>query len=77
MIFMKSSENNLTKNSLAVRSDDQSTPSLAIIRRVEMACGLFETAFEIKTLELRRRNPEATDAWIRDEALRLIEVGCR
>lgn len=48
-----------------------------MIRRVEIACGLFETPFEIKTLELRRRNPEASDEWIRDEALRLIEVGCR
>ena len=77
MILMTSSDNNLTKNISTARGVDQSGSSQAMIRRVEIACGLFETAFEIKTLELRRRNPEATDAWIRDEALRLIEVGCR
>lgn len=77
MILMTSSDNNLTKNISTARGVDQSRSSQEMIRRVEIACGLFETAFEIKTLELRRRNPVASDEWIRDEALRLIEVGCR
>ena len=69
--------NNLTKNISTARGVDQSRSSQEMISRVEITCGLFETAFEIKTLELRRRNPEASDEWIRDVALRLIEVGCR
>jgi hypothetical protein len=48
-----------------------------MIRRVEIACELFETAFEIKSLELRRRNPDATDEWIRAETLRLIDEACK
>jgi hypothetical protein len=58
-------------------SPPRSKEAEAMIRRVEIACELFETAFEIKSLELRRRNPHATDDWIRGETLRLIEAGCK
>lgn len=43
-----------------------------IIRRVEIMCELFEMAYEIKSLELRRRNVGASENWIRSETLRLI-----
>jgi len=49
----------------------------AIIRRVEITCELFELAFEIKYLELKRQNPKASYAWLRLETLRLIELGTR
>jgi hypothetical protein len=58
-------------------SPRRSKEAEAMIRRVEIACELFETAFEIKSLELRRRNPNATVEWIRAETLRLIEAGCK
>jgi len=46
-----------------------------IIRRVEMTCELFELAYEMKYLELKRRNPKAADEWLRAETLRLITLG--
>ena len=64
-------------NPSSVVSPTRSKEAEAIIRRVEIACELFETAFEIKSLELRRRNTDATDEWIRAEILRLIEAGCK
>ncbi len=68
-------------NSSEITSSEAPTPrskeAEAMIRRVEIACELFETAFEIKSLELRRRNPDAADEWIRAETLRLIEAGCK
>jgi len=48
-----------------------------VIRRVEIMCELFDVAYEIKFLELKRRHPEATDEWIKQETLRLIEIGTR
>jgi hypothetical protein len=49
----------------------------AMMRRFAIMCGLFETAYEIKSLELQRRHPEASEAWIHAETLRLIEAGTR
>jgi hypothetical protein len=57
--------------------DNSLVPMSVAMKRVEIMCGLFEMAFEIKSLELRRRNPEATDEWIRNETLRLIDAGSR
>lgn len=48
-----------------------------VIRRVEIMCELFDLAYEMKSLELQRRNPDATDDWIRSETLRLIEAGTK
>jgi hypothetical protein len=48
-----------------------------IIRRVETVCELFEMAYELKSFELKRRHPEATDGWIHSETLKLIEAGTR
>ncbi len=48
-----------------------------IIRRVETVCELFEMAYEIKSLELKRRHPYSTEQWIHTETLRLIEAGTR
>ena len=71
-------QNNISQaTASSVASPNRSKEAEAIIRRVEIACELFETAFEIKSLELRRRNPDATDEWIRSETLRLIEAGCK
>jgi hypothetical protein len=70
--------NNISEaNTSSVVSPIRSKEAEAIIRRVEIACELFETAFEIKSLELRRRNTDATDEWIRAETLRLIEARCK
>jgi hypothetical protein len=75
---MMPSENNLPDQPDTVTETVCSSPTdNSIIRRVEITCELFEMAFEIKSLELRRRNPDASDDWIRDEALRLIEVGSK
>jgi hypothetical protein len=71
------SNNNSSETMASVVAPPRSKEAEAMIRRVEIACELFETAFEIKSLELRRRNPDATDAWIRGETLRLIEAGCK
>lgn len=49
----------------------------AMMRRLEITCQLFEMAYEIKFLELQRRNPDASEEWIRAETLRLIEAGTR
>lgn len=57
---------------LAKRSDCE-----ARMRRISIMCGLFETAYEIKSLELKRRNPTASAEWIHTETLRLIEEGTR
>jgi hypothetical protein len=48
-----------------------------IIRRVETVCELFEMAYEMKSLELRRQHPDARDEWIHAETLKLIEAGTR
>jgi hypothetical protein len=48
-----------------------------IIRRVETVCELFAMAYELKSLELRRRHPDATGEWIHSETLKLIEAGTR
>jgi hypothetical protein len=50
---------------------------LTILRRVRMTCDLFNLAFEMKSLELERRFPDASEAWIKQETLRLIEAGTR
>jgi hypothetical protein len=47
------------------------------VKRVEIMCGLFDLAYELKSLELKRRNPLASQEWIREETLRLIEAGTR
>lgn len=49
----------------------------AIILRVEIMCGLFELAYELKSLELKRRNPDVPDDWIKSETLKLIEAGTK
>jgi hypothetical protein len=49
----------------------------AIIRRVEITCELFNLAFEMKYLELKRRNPDAGDDWLRAETLQLIALGAK
>jgi hypothetical protein len=46
-------------------------------RKVRIACELFDMARDIKLLELKRRHPEASDAWLQSEVLRLIEMGCQ
>jgi hypothetical protein len=46
-------------------------------RNVRLACELFDMARDIKTLELKRRYPDASDTWIQSEVLRLIEKGCQ
>jgi len=62
-------------------SDDVKVPELSesevMMRRFTIMCGLFETAYEIKSLELKRRHPTASEAWIHEETLRLIEAGTR
>ena len=62
-------------------SDGSELPRLsdseAMMRRISIMCGLFETAYEIKSLELKRRHPAASDGWIHAETLRLIEAGTR
>lgn len=62
-------------------SDGSGLPKLsdseAMMRRIFIMCGLFETAYEIKSLELKRRHPAASEAWIHAETLRLIEAGTR
>ena len=45
--------------------------------RVRIVCDLFNLAFEMKSLELERRFPQATPEWIKAETLRLIEVGTK
>lgn len=45
--------------------------------RVRIVCDLFNLAFEMKSLELERRFPQATPEWIKTETLRLIEVGTK
>ena len=78
MDTMTSRTNNIPSDSMiSPASPRRSKEAEAMIRRVEIACELFETAFEIKSLELRRRNPNATVEWIRAETLRLIEAGCK
>ncbi len=47
------------------------------LRNVQMVCDLFDLALAMKSLALKRSNPNATEKWIFDEALRLIELGCR
>lgn len=49
----------------------------AVIARVRVMCDLFNLAFEMKSLELERRNPTANPGWIKQETLRLIELGSR
>lgn len=67
---MSESDNSIKHTDRIAIADD-------IIKRIEITCGLFEAAFEIKSLELRRRHPQASDDWIRHETLRLIESGCK
>jgi hypothetical protein len=62
---------------LAAAAEPDRTEAEAMMRRFAIMCGLFETAYEIKSLELRRRHPEASEAWIHTETLRLIEAGTR
>ena len=45
--------------------------------RVRIVCDLFNLAFEMKSLELERRFPQAMPEWIKTETLRLIEVGTK
>ena len=52
-------------------------PREQVWRNVRLACELFDMARDIKTLELRRRYPDASDSWIQTEVLRLIEKGCQ
>ena len=47
------------------------------IERVRVMCDLFNLAFEMKSLELERRYPEASKDWIKQETLRLIEKGTK
>jgi hypothetical protein len=42
------------------------------VERVRVMCDLFNLAFEMKSLELERRYPEASKDWIKQETLRLI-----
>lgn len=49
----------------------------SVIRRVRIMCDLFNMAFEIKSLALERKFPEASPEWIKQETLRLIESGTR
>ena len=48
-----------------------------IWQNINAVCELFDLARDIKMLELRRRHPQVNDAWILNEALCLIERGCR
>lgn len=71
---------NVTKQQNACLVSGDTVPIISdpiIIRRVEIMCELFEMAYEIKSLELKRRNPDASDAWVRSETLRLIEAGTK
>lgn len=52
-------------------------PPDVIIRRVRIMCDLFNLAFEMKSLELKRRHREASPDWIKQETLWLIELGSR
>ena len=52
-------------------------PLEQVWRNVRLACELFDMARDIKTLELKRRYPDASDSWIQTEVLRLIEKGCQ
>ena len=51
-------------------------PKERVWQNIHMLCGLFDMARSIKTLQLRRLHPEASQEWIDHEALALIERGC-
>ena len=51
--------------------------SEAILKKLRIVSDLFEMAMKIKSQQLRRQHPEATEDQIRAMALELVEKGCR
>jgi hypothetical protein len=51
-------------------------PKERVWQNIQMVCGLFDMARSIKTLQLRRQHPDASQEWIDQEVLALIERGC-
>jgi hypothetical protein len=59
-----------------MKAETPKTHNESIIERVHIVCDLFNLAFEMKSLELERRFPDAKPEWIKQETLRLIALGC-
>jgi len=61
---------------LSIPADPLMPPKERVWQNVQMVCGLFDMARSIKTLQLRRQHPDASQEWIDQEVLALIERGC-
>jgi hypothetical protein len=80
MITFKPTIQSASENSTLTPEWIEAPPVLrdpAIMQRVRISCDLFNMAYEIKYLELQRKNPDARPDWIKQETLRLIALGTR
>jgi hypothetical protein len=46
-------------------------------RKLRLAAGLFQMAFEVKRFQLKNKHPELSDREINHRTYALIEKGCR
>jgi hypothetical protein len=69
-------QNGKTSQTLPSPSSENSSLDQSV-RNIKVVCDLYDLAVAIKSLELKRKNPDATEEWLLREALILIERGCR
>ncbi|MEO1483625.1 MAG: hypothetical protein AAFU77_16065 [Myxococcota bacterium] len=58
-------------------TDDPDLDPAAVERKLKLAAGLFDMAFQVKRDQLRRKHPELSERELNHRAYALIEKGCR